>query len=306
MEDQIKKQPKKGKGKKILIGLGITAASAIAGFFGWNYFAKKKLSISSDEVPQSNPDAAPANYAPAYSPAYSPPSTTIKRTDDFPLKKGSRGERVKRIQELMLSKYGKTILPKYGADGDFGSEMQAALTKLGFKTEIDESTYNVITSASAPDYSTLANRLYTAAVQKTFVAALDSLKKVRNVQDYSAVSEVFKTYRFPDTLVRKTLVTGMLDTFKTSTQSDAIRKEFLRMGLKYDGSKWALSGLVKTTIITTHTAEVFDPQKNSKVTVPAKMVLGYFIKESQGWVMFSTMDRGRKLIVESNKVKFYA
>ena len=44
----------------------------------------------------------------------------------MPLSKGSEGDRVKAMQQLLL-KWNARCLPKYGADGDFGSETQAAL-----------------------------------------------------------------------------------------------------------------------------------------------------------------------------------
>jgi hypothetical protein len=48
------------------------------------------------------------------------------RNDDFPLKKGSRGNNVKRLQDALL-KLNPNSLPKYGVDGDFGNETEAAL-----------------------------------------------------------------------------------------------------------------------------------------------------------------------------------
>lgn len=45
----------------------------------------------------------------------------------FPLKKGSSGPLVGELQQILISKYGKSILPKYGADEKFGNETEAAL-----------------------------------------------------------------------------------------------------------------------------------------------------------------------------------
>ena len=48
------------------------------------------------------------------------------------LKRGSRGELVRELQEKLLSLGYE--LPKFGADGDFGSEMESAVTS--FKREL--------------------------------------------------------------------------------------------------------------------------------------------------------------------------
>lgn len=54
----------------------------------------------------------------------------------FPLKKGSKGQKVLETQQAILA-VDKTLLPKYGADSDFGSETEAAVYKLIKKKTID-------------------------------------------------------------------------------------------------------------------------------------------------------------------------
>lgn len=54
----------------------------------------------------------------------------------FPLKQGSKGPEVKAFQEYLIKRFGKHILPKYGADGDWGNETQNAVNRLGIKTPI--------------------------------------------------------------------------------------------------------------------------------------------------------------------------
>jgi hypothetical protein len=298
-------QPKKRNLKKaVAIGLGVVATS-VAGFFGWKLWSdnkeKKAAEMAEFEEVQtpSSPDNSPK-------PSSSSSTTTVRR-DEFPLKKGSRGERVKAMQAALIAKYGKTILPKYGADGDFGSEMVTALENKSLPTEINESLYNLYVKGASPDYSALAKKLYDAATSKNFSAAIEGLKQIRNTSDYSSVSEKFKLYRV-DGGVRKTLVTGMLDTFKTTSQQDAVRMEFLRMGLKYDGSKWSLSGLAGASeqlLITTAPTELIDPKHKVKVQVPASMVIGYRIKEKNGLTLFRTIEKNKKLIVKSSTIKIY-
>jgi peptidoglycan hydrolase-like protein with peptidoglycan-binding domain len=51
----------------------------------------------------------------------------------FPLKKGSKGELVKKLQLAL----GADKLPKYGIDGDFGNETLNALKAATGKTQVD-------------------------------------------------------------------------------------------------------------------------------------------------------------------------
>ena len=54
----------------------------------------------------------------------------------FPLKKGSKGAKVTETQKALLN-YDSGILPKFGADGDFGNETMNAVQKVLGKTTID-------------------------------------------------------------------------------------------------------------------------------------------------------------------------
>lgn len=61
----------------------------------------------------------------------------------FPLRKGSSGEEVIKIQQYILSK-NPGLLPKYGADGIWGSETESAVVQLFGKNEITEVEYKSI------------------------------------------------------------------------------------------------------------------------------------------------------------------
>jgi hypothetical protein len=286
-------QKKNKKRKVILIGLGIAAAS-IAGFFGWDYYKKHKRKREDDEFSASARELAPPAKS-AFAPSsYSAP----KRNDDFPLKKGSRGTKVKALQEALIAKYGKSILPRYGADGDFGSELTAALTKASLPSQIDESTYNVLVHTSSVDTTELAKSLYKDAVNKNLSSVLGALKKMRSKDDYSAVSAEFKKYLLRG--VRQTLVNGLLGSFSSESDKQQIRLEFLRMGLKYDGNKWALSGLDGFKLITKAATVVWrNPREGAKV--PARMVLGTEIAQHKGFTLFE--NNGKKFIVKTSTVQ---
>ena len=63
------------------------------------------------------------------------PVTTPANTD-FPLKKGSKGDKVRELQSYLMRKDSKA-LPKYGVDGAFGNETESALKRLYNKKTID-------------------------------------------------------------------------------------------------------------------------------------------------------------------------
>lgn len=54
----------------------------------------------------------------------------------FPLKKGSKGEKVRELQNILIS-INPSVLPKFGADGDFGLETEVALLKYLNKKSVD-------------------------------------------------------------------------------------------------------------------------------------------------------------------------
>ena len=56
--------------------------------------------------------------------------------NNFPLSFGSRGEEVKALQRYLL-KIKSSVLPKYGADGIWGKETEAAVKLVGLKNKID-------------------------------------------------------------------------------------------------------------------------------------------------------------------------
>jgi hypothetical protein len=229
---------------------------------------------------------------------------TQAASDDFPLRRGSKGDNVRILQEVLIKKYGAKTLPRYGADGDFGSETTAALKKLKMPATVSETFFNVLTqgnssaTSSGTDLSALAPKIYNATLRRDFNTVLSLLKNIKSSEDYSTVSESFKQYRLSG--VRKTLVTGLLDTFSSSSQKQQLRLAFATMGLVYDGSKWGLAGLDGVPIVTIIPAKVWVNASRS-VTVPAKMILGHEIARKLQYVMF--VNNGRHFLVHSNCIK---
>lgn len=297
---------KKSQKKRLIVTTLAVGATGILGYFGWQYFKKKrqtKTAHSDIDAIIKNMDQ-PIVLTPDPPKRKVPPRTTysqssvIERTDDFPLKKGSKGDNVRKLQEALITKYGKATLPKYGADGDFGSELLNALKKLGLPTSINESTLNVIAQGTTINPTSIGKDLYKAAVAKDYSKTISLLKKMKSVDDYTAANTVFKQDRING--VRQTIVNGLLNVFPTESQKQAIKFEFLRMGLQFDGSKWSLSGIDGLPIVTLVPTSVWLNASES-VKVPARMVLGNEVTCRLDYTLFE--NKGKYFLVQSKTVK---
>lgn len=312
------KQPK----SNIVLTTLAVAATGILGYLGWQYYRKRKSSGAGstdlNTILQNSATVYPAVTAytdsttiPAYVSSPSSSSSSSKKNADitaattsvgrFPLKKGSKGTLVKALQQALIAKYGAGVLPKYGADGDFGSETVSALTKSGLPNTIDESTYYVIVQggSSVTDKSALANKFLTAATSANFSTVLSLLKQMSTKDDYKQVSAIFSQYRLRG--VRQTLVNGLLGSFSDESQKQQIRYEFIRMGLRYDGSKWSLDGIEGRTIITTEPASIWI-SATEKRSVPKMMVLGTEISKRLDYTLFE--NKGRYFLVSTKCIKY--
>lgn len=333
-----KKVTKTDKDKKLkqilLVGVGLTA-TGVAGYFGWQYYkkskengAKKQTSFSppADPIPEYKPSN---NNTPSYDP---PPSNTnyggskpqgntynpdpIKDVVDnatnvynsipknksaFPLKKGSKGDKVRQLQQALIAQHGASIMPKFGADGQFGTEMATALKQLKYPAKISESLFNVITSSKGANTNSLAKQLITALSSHDFPKTINLLQQIGSTSEYTTISTEFKTMRVNGG-VRQTLVNGALNAFLDTKQKQTIRMEFLRMGLKFDGSKWALSGFDgfdENQIITVRPTQVWIDGFNCKV-VPCNMILGKPIMQRLDYTLFE--NDGQHFLVKSKDI----
>jgi len=299
---------KKQQKKKIILTTLAVSAAGILGYFGWQYIKRRKAGKGTDldEILKANNTAmvSDAFNIPSTNTQVRPrvqPSTKSSSSakSDFPLKKGSKGELVKQLQEAIISKYGKSILPKYGADGDFGTETINALKKAGLPATINQSTFNVLTQGTKANTSSLGQDLYNAAVSKNYNKTLSLLKQMQSVDDYSSANEVFKQNRING--VRQTIVNGLLNTFTSTTQKEAIKFEFLRIGLQFDGNKWSLSGLDGLPIITTEPTTVWLNAYDG-IKVPARMVLGIQVSQRLDYTLFQ--NKGKHFLVNTRSVKY--
>lgn len=306
---KIKSKPvrrRKQQKKKIIVASLAVGAAGILGYFGWKYLQKSEAAKNGGGV-NDVLKTINSNYDPK--PVYTSAKLAIKNTpagpqstmesDSFPLKKGSRGNNVRLLQEALIAKYGKSILPKYGADGDFGSETVNALKKAGLPTTITESTFNLLPQGTKVDTSAPGKALYNAASSKNYAKTISLLKQMQTTEDYTSANEIFKQNRISG--VRQTIVNGLLNVFTTNAQKQAIKFEFLRIGLQFDGKKWGLSGLDGLPIMTKESTMVW-VSANEGVKVPARMVLGNEVTKKLDYTLFE--NKGKYFLVNTKSVQY--
>lgn len=208
----------------VLTGIAV-AGTAVA--VGLGYYVLKPRRNNDESDPEARfTGEQQSEEVPTTTPRYTAPTTpTTPVTSGFPLKRGSRGEFVKNLQNALIQKFGAAILPKWGADGVWGSELQTALTSKGLKTTIDQTTYTdyitgnfggssssyppnapkttastitsdikslfVPTSVTDPKVAT-GYKLFDTAKAKSLPATLSLLKSLANVTDYVSASKGFQ------------------------------------------------------------------------------------------------------------------
>jgi hypothetical protein len=236
--------------------------------------------------------------------------TTIKKSakklpagnDEFPLKYGSMGLRVRQLQTALQRILGEAVMSQYTkVDGDFRDGTEGALKAAKLPTVIDETTFNRLTAGVL--VPTLANpqqigtKLYEAAKEKNFDAVIAHLRMLNSVADYSAANNSFKGLQLFS--VAKSIVTYLLDdAFASNAASkEALRTEFLRIGLKSSASdpihqegKWSLSGIrrFKDLITLVDTYVVFG---DKHIPVTKNTILGEETAISNGMTYFKAIDQ---------------
>ncbi len=168
MEQQANAAPQKSNKKKwLLLGLGVAITGTLT-FFGWRYMKSQKVEKLDEDngVPEEN---------------HTPPPSKPKGNDNWPLKQGSKGNNVKALQQILIGKYGKSILPKYGADGDFGSETVAALKKLALPTDIDAATFLKLVKGKGSLSGIRENVLITTQATKVWKTPKEYVNVTANV-----------------------------------------------------------------------------------------------------------------------------
>jgi hypothetical protein len=125
---------KKATKKKVVLTTISVAAVGVLGFFGWQYYKKKKESKGDSaglilkptaEIPAPIYRPMTTRDTPVWkaAPIKQPRKPKVVQEDNeesgsvFPLTKGSKGDKVTALQDALIAKHGIAIMPKYGADG---------------------------------------------------------------------------------------------------------------------------------------------------------------------------------------------
>lgn len=299
------------KKKIILFGVGITALGVL-GYLGWQRFYKDKSSTSSDEDNSSdsgsilpsfdslNPVKQSSAPKAQSHPKPKPTPEKPKANDHFPLAVGSKGNRVTALQKALIGKYSAKILPKFGADGMFGKELEDALISKGLPKVVDENLYNVLVKARTFDARNIAQNLHNYIFNRKLEPVLTNLKKMRNTDDYNAVNDNFMQMIFEG--ARNTLVTALMKKF-TGQNKQKIQLQLLRMGLKFDGEKWSLSGIeTPKKVVTVEPSQIWKDAKTYLV-VPANIFLGYEISTRNGFTLFES-PHNQKFLIKNTSIKY--
>jgi hypothetical protein len=251
----------------VLTGIVLSGAAAIGGLGYYIFRPKKGKDEEETNVFDENSKKA-IRVTPDYAPA--PTVTSNTASSGFPLRKGSKGEYVRNLQNALITNFpDENPLPKYGADGDWGSEVQNFLEKKNLLTSIDRTTYTdyitgnfptkgatktitpdpATTTASSPSgiknlvksvipaYVTdpsvrIGWQLWDTAKAKNLPATIALLQKLKSTTQYKSASSGFQ-YRPWELPFRKfTLVSGLFAAFTTQSEKNLIRKELHNMGLK--------------------------------------------------------------------------
>ena len=112
--------------KYVLIPLSVIAlGTALA--YG---LSRRRKTISYEPNTESN-DLLPQTGMPV------PEAVSEYNDCQFPLKMGSKNRCVKLIQQALIDNFGNDVLPKYGADGQWGNETENAMFLYTRSNQID-------------------------------------------------------------------------------------------------------------------------------------------------------------------------
>lgn len=228
-----------------------------------------------------------------------PASTTASKTgassnDNFPLKKGSRGNRVVQLQQALANVLGISVMNANGGiDGIFGSGTANALKLAGYSEVIDQATFNRIVGSAGVSITfnaaSIADSLYKASSDRNVDSVLTALKQMKTTSDYAAVNSYYKEKGF----ISRTIVTDLLDYAFSGNEpaKEQVRNEFLRMGLKVSSSgTWSLQGLRLYNDLVTLRSTVVTDSQNNRIPVNKNTILGDEIKVANGKTWFRSID----------------
>lgn len=124
----MKQEGKKSSGWKTALWIILPLAAALFAIWLINR-PKRKGAVQATDSKKGSDNSKPIQADPSA----------------FPLKQGSRNALVKQLQNALIATYGSSVLPKYGADGDWGTETNTAVKgKLGITSIGSQDDFNKV------------------------------------------------------------------------------------------------------------------------------------------------------------------
>ncbi len=301
---------RKRKKTYLLIGLGVVALSATGAAY---YFLNRGGTNSKDADLDFLTETSTAQFT---LPEPNKPSTGSNRSGDvssnksnFPLKRGSRGKLVQQLQEALIKRYGKSVLPKWGADGSWGGELDKALTDNNHPRIVTKSLFQKFVGGSTGSSASLSNEgakkvaknLRLSIIGSDFEMAKRVLGRIKNVSAYKKVAKIFIQQEIYG--VRKTIVNGLLVKFNRADQKKQLNTAFHRIGLKYNGQQWTLSGIDSNkNLISVRRSTIWNKDGQS-IEIKANTLLGKLIHSNSGVTEFRTFDN-KQLFIDSKNTAY--
>jgi hypothetical protein len=212
------------------------------------------------------------------------------------LRYGSRGPKVKQLQQKLIAKLGSGAVGTAGADGIFGKNTLKAVRAAGLPDQISEETFATITGGEATlifNPSEVANTLFNQASSENEDGVISSLRQIMDTSQYESVSNYYKNIRaFRNSFMGRTIVTDLLDyVFASSSGAkDRVKTELRRIGLKENAGKWSLSGFAGFKDLITLSNTWVRDSKGNIIQVKKNTILGDETGARNGMTYFRALD----------------
>lgn len=274
----------------LFAGLGLLAASALT-FFGIRYWKKQRKTESPATDTPGFEEHAPGMQQQAPPP---PKENATKPPKGAPFTPPKTAPRNTGTKKTGTKASGATTESKK-------QEQKTAAQNTGgnaaFKTA-EELLKEKIKSRFSP--LVIAKGIQQAYLSGDFTKAYKFLRLITDKAHYVTINSLFTMLLTGRG--RKTIVSALLDAFRTERQRTLLQQAFKGIGLVYRNGKWALSGLEGTQdlLITLVPTQVWNHPRTS-VPVPAKMILGRFITSRGEYSVFE--NQNIHFIVKSSAVQ---
>lgn len=300
---------KSKNGKYIIVGLAVIAVG-VGSYFAYQQYQKKnKQKNNALFEAQIDPTTKPTTTQQSIRPA------TSQITSGFPLKRGSKGAIVRKMQEALVKHFKIQI----GIDGDFGPQTQKAILKAGFSVPVSSSAYEKIITGNKSGAKTtstsgkaklsrseatqlVAKMLKLAVYKGDLNKALKALRYIKSTGAYTRVNNEFKRKPIPGHFTRKRIDQALFGKFTDRGDKAQIETELKRIGLKKSGATWSLSGLSGGELVTVSEAKVWNSEGET-ILVPSQTILGTYIEGANGVTEFETID-GNRLFVATSSIQY--